>query len=58
MKMGLFDDEQKKKIAEATEAQQVALRVSVALLEFIADNPNSDIEVLCGPDSEAGMRAG
>ncbi|HKN28687.1 MAG TPA: hypothetical protein VJY34_12695 [Roseiarcus sp.] len=56
--MGLFDDEQKKKIAEATEAQQVALRVSVALLEFIADNPNSDIEVLCGPDSEAGMRAG
>jgi hypothetical protein len=43
--MELFGVEQKKKIADATEAQQVAVQVSVALIEFIVNYPNSDIEV-------------
>jgi hypothetical protein len=43
--MEIFDDEQKKKIVGETEPQQGAVRVSVALLGFIADNQNSDIGV-------------
>jgi hypothetical protein len=43
--MEIFGDEQKKKIAEETEPQRVAVRVSVALLGFVADNPNSDFGV-------------
>ncbi len=43
--MEIFGDEKKNKIAEETEPQRVAVRVSVALLGFVADNPNSDFGV-------------
>jgi hypothetical protein len=43
--MSLFDDSHRGKITAATEPQQVAACISIALIEFIASNPLNDIEV-------------
>jgi hypothetical protein len=43
--MTIFDEESRRKIAEESEPRQVALRISAALLSYLANHPNRDIEV-------------